>query len=415
MPDSIFTAVPGQPPIELFEYYEEFKNYYPFCEMQTKRWFVQTAEPDWCILDVGANIGYFSILFSRLTPSGQVIAFEPTKTIEKLKTNLARHAVSNIEVEPIAIGNQTGRREDAIFRVWGEDAEKEFYEFETLDHYAERRQLSRVDCVKIDTDSFDFEVLMGAEQTLRDFNPWIVVELNHALSKRNQSVTQALEWLSDHGYFEALVLDYDNFVLKRRLSEDSHWETSFRLFFDRHKIDRYHDLTLTGAIPGVIEFPPVFNNQARLGDLPAESTGVMSVFAPGPRWTYALSYGIREQPRENGSVAIRAKLIVTSGMIGVGCLTPDHSKYVGTEVSLNASPEIQEAIIVLPRLDESRTMVFRNIDPSGAESAFVIDSIEAFRARVGTPPPQPSYMVPRACQIDLDELRAQLNAVGTSG
>ena len=40
---------------------------------------------------------------------------------------------------------------------------------------------------KYDVDSFDFEVLRGAERTLLRRNPVVVVELNHALAKRNQS------------------------------------------------------------------------------------------------------------------------------------------------------------------------------------------------------------------------------------
>jgi hypothetical protein len=42
-----------------------------------------------------------------------------------------------------------------------------------------------------------------------------VVELNHALSQRQQSNAEALAWLSRLGYTDAFVLDFDNFVLKR--------------------------------------------------------------------------------------------------------------------------------------------------------------------------------------------------------
>src|SRR5882762_3283893 len=43
-----------------------------------------------CFLDLGANIGYFSLIASRCVgPSGKVYAFEPTpKTIDKLKRNI---------------------------------------------------------------------------------------------------------------------------------------------------------------------------------------------------------------------------------------------------------------------------------------------------------------------------------------
>jgi len=69
----IFTEIPGGQPIELIEYYKEFIDYYPKCELATKQWFVQNVEKNWVILDCGANIGYFSILFSRLAYTGHML------------------------------------------------------------------------------------------------------------------------------------------------------------------------------------------------------------------------------------------------------------------------------------------------------------------------------------------------------
>jgi len=89
------------------------------------------------------------------------------------------------------------------------------YDFATVDSFVADQKLTRVDCLKIDVDSFDFEVLQGAEQTMARFDPWIVVELNYALSQRSQNNMAALDWLVSHGYGHCLVLDYDNFILRR--------------------------------------------------------------------------------------------------------------------------------------------------------------------------------------------------------
>lgn len=211
----ICMEVPGQAPIELVEYYQEFSRYYPTCEMATKRWFVDHVGKDWVILDCGANIGQFSILFSRLAPQGKVYAFEPTSTISMLQANLDHHGVTNVSLVNVALGKASGKRKDGIYRVWGEKPEKRVYPFLTIDDFVEQNGLSRVDCIKIDVDSFDFEVLQGSVKTLMRFNPYVMVELNHALSRRNQSNTQALEWMAGLGYTNAMVLDYDNFLFKR--------------------------------------------------------------------------------------------------------------------------------------------------------------------------------------------------------
>lgn len=89
-----------------------------------------------------------------------------------------------------------------------------------------KNNLTRLDCIKIDVDSFDFEVLQGAKETLIKYDPFVVVELNHALNQRNQSVPQALEWLASLNYKHTYSLDYDNFLLKRDF-QSSHEETNW--------------------------------------------------------------------------------------------------------------------------------------------------------------------------------------------
>lgn len=212
----MFTNVPGRTPIDLPSYYENFAWYYPNCEMQTKAWFVEHARPDWVYLDCGANIGYYAVLFSQLSPRGHVHAIEPTVTADMLATNLSHNRCENVTVHRKAVGRYSGLREDKIFRVWGQPPEVMTYDFTTIDDLVDQLGLTRIDCLKIDVDSFDFEVLQGSEQTLRRFDPWLVVELNHALGQRGQSNMAALDWLVERGYGDSLVLDYDNFVTRRR-------------------------------------------------------------------------------------------------------------------------------------------------------------------------------------------------------
>lgn len=215
LPAEIVTNVPGRSPIRLVSYYEEFASYYPDCELNTKRWFVQNAGPDWTYLDCGANIGYYSILFSQLSPNGMIYAFEPTSTAGMLAENLRANCALNVNIQRCALGACSGKKVDSIFRIWGVDPETLEYNFQTIDEFVSRKHLDRVDCIKIDVDSFDFEVLRGAEKTLERLNPWVVVELNHALNKRNQSNSAAFEWLAKQGYEQALVIDHENFIFKR--------------------------------------------------------------------------------------------------------------------------------------------------------------------------------------------------------
>ena len=213
--EPIVTNVPGRNPIQLVAYYPQFLDYYPNCELETKQWFVQNMRDDWITFDCGANIGYYSILFSCLSPTGHVFAFEPTVTSSMLLTNLQYHGVRNVEVVRLALGSKSGLREDRIFKIWGTQPERAVYEFVTIDDFVRKHGITRLDCIKIDTDSYDFEVLQGARQTIASLNPFIMVELNYALAERNQTVAQALGWLLEVGYTTCTVFDGENFLLKR--------------------------------------------------------------------------------------------------------------------------------------------------------------------------------------------------------
>jgi hypothetical protein len=70
----IQTLVPEAAPINLCAYYPHMRKYYVDCEPQTKRCCVRNIGRDWRIFDVGANIGYYSVLFGRCAPAGKVIA-----------------------------------------------------------------------------------------------------------------------------------------------------------------------------------------------------------------------------------------------------------------------------------------------------------------------------------------------------
>jgi hypothetical protein len=60
--------------------------------------------------------------------------------------------------------------------------------------------------------------LEGSVNTLNRLNPYVVVELNHALAKRNRSNSEAFYFLAKQGYQEALVLEHENFVFKKGIS-----------------------------------------------------------------------------------------------------------------------------------------------------------------------------------------------------
>lgn len=66
------------------------------------------------IIDIGANIGYYALLESKLAPDGSVYAIEPVcENFDYLKTNVDLNKCTNIKLFNCALSNKRGT--DVIF------------------------------------------------------------------------------------------------------------------------------------------------------------------------------------------------------------------------------------------------------------------------------------------------------------
>lgn len=379
----LYTLVPGTRPIKLIDYYPEFESYYPECELQTKRWFVENVEDDWVIFDVGANVGYYSILFSRLASSGRVFAFEPTETIKKLNKNLAFHGCANVSTFERALGATAGRFEEDVYRIWGQPPERMTYTFSTVDEMVRELALTRLDCVKIDVDSFDFEVLQGAEKAFEKFDPWIVVELNHALARRNHSAPEAFQWLAARGYTSALVLDHENFVLRRAGQARSAGLPKLELTFDTRPmfLEAAHE-------KGVERFNPFASLPHSHGNARIESdAGGWRIEAPGPRWSYAAEWPLVSEATTSFLVEIEAR--VEGGDVAFSFVGKDK---VWGETTLRPGDFNQTVVLHKAEATPITGLLLRNADADGATAQTQVLQLRCFEA-VPAKPPSPSRVL----------------------
>jgi len=153
------------------------------------------VKPDAVCLDVGANIGLYSLGLSALAPKGKVYAFEPSPSAYgHLRSNLAVNKATNVDACNLAVGESTGTVHFHDFSFFsagsfssdeGSLLSSESYgsqSFEaattTLDEFVADRKLDRVDFVKVDVEGAELSVLAGAEKTLATYRPATVLEFN---------------------------------------------------------------------------------------------------------------------------------------------------------------------------------------------------------------------------------------------
>lgn len=171
------------------------------------------------VVDVGAHIGYFTIIMSLLVgDGGTVFAFEPEPcNFELLRTNLALNGVRNVTAESRAVSDQAGRAglhlsgcNTGDHRLYGSPAERDVHEVDTvtLDGYFAGSD-EPVHFVKIDAQGLEPRILdgMGAliEQNrgrlilLMEFSPGLLrcagCDLGDFL-RRLESLQAAVFWLN---------------------------------------------------------------------------------------------------------------------------------------------------------------------------------------------------------------------------
>ena len=149
-------------------------------------------------VDVGANIGTHSVLYSRTAE--QVYAFEPQQLIYyNLCANLLLNHVTNVEPFHLALGPRQGvvnvtamdprqLHASAGGRVGMGEARVGMITLDSL-------ELPRCHYIKIDVEGYETEVLVGCHETLARCRPIVYVEV-HA----NELEPIIEEWMSARGY-----------------------------------------------------------------------------------------------------------------------------------------------------------------------------------------------------------------------
>ena len=174
--------------------------------------------PGDCFIDVGANIGYHSLLAAKLVgPNGSVIAVEPAPHIrENFEHNLALNpklaALHNITLLPYCASNQVGNAMlsglpegnsgETTLRQLSEGAVTTMVETRTLDDMLAETDLSRCPLAKMDIEGAEYLAVSGMEQTLARY-PEISLMLevdDRYLADLGHSADMLFHWFESRGY-----------------------------------------------------------------------------------------------------------------------------------------------------------------------------------------------------------------------
>jgi FkbM family methyltransferase len=224
-------------------------------EVDLMRVFIPLARRSAMIFDIGANIGYHSLVAGVYAPDARIVAFEPLPAAHRyLERNLRLNGLDNAVAEQIAISDADGTTAfraphnpkfhfvaDKLTSTGGLDggsagapAETIQVRTETLDRYVERKGISRIDLIKLDTEASEHRVLAGAREVLEGHRPVILCEV---LPGKIEAAIQ--ERISAHRY-ALFRISGDRLSPVESLAQGSD-ELSDHLFIPREREDEVID------------------------------------------------------------------------------------------------------------------------------------------------------------------------------
>jgi len=182
--------------------------------------------PKSVMIDAGANIGLHSIICSKIVgTAGKVYSFEPSKAnFDLLLKNIELNHIKSIIPINKGLGDKIGETLILSQNFETGDAEKyilkaenkgtntdnffnkiqltESISLETLDNFQLINNLKKVDFLKIDVEGYEYYVLKGAENLLKN-NPQIIILFEcaeHLASRAGAQQTAVFSFLNKLGF-----------------------------------------------------------------------------------------------------------------------------------------------------------------------------------------------------------------------
>ena len=216
-------------------------------EPETSQFVEKVLKGGDCFVDIGAHIGYFSLLAAKIVGDhGSVLSFEPErKNYDQLKQHIAMNDLTNIKTFDIALSSEDKGGElfvnsdnDGGHALWNVsehplckksryDQIKQRVTIATLDSILQTESVDRIKLIKIDTEGTEHNILLGSFNTIKRCKvPYIICEINRfGLKHMGTSEPRLREFMKELGYETYLIRQEEPKLL--RLSPGDQVETDY--------------------------------------------------------------------------------------------------------------------------------------------------------------------------------------------
>jgi FkbM family methyltransferase len=205
-------------------------------------------QPNFVVLDIGANLGYFARTFSNLAKQGKVIAIEPVPAFyQVLKHFLGKRA--NIEIHNVALGREEGTvtmvmpQTDGFIRTGlphiyereneneneneRENETKRTQEVRIVKALTFLEKFGKIDYIKCDIEGYEGVVFKEIQPLIEKYRPFVQLEIDQKNRVELLRMFQEMNYLHFGIENQTFVAEHEDgdyfFVPQEKTAEFQSW------------------------------------------------------------------------------------------------------------------------------------------------------------------------------------------------
>jgi FkbM family methyltransferase len=201
-------------------------------------------------IDVGANVGDTSLLMSQSSPDSKIACFEPNSDYFNL---LSKNLQKNTQCELFKV--YLGKRDESQFlkpviergTMQFDISNQNTINFISFDTWLEKNiEYKDSILIKIDTDGYDFDILHGAQNFLKNKKPILFIEYDSELYNiHNYDGLEEIKWLKSLGYKYSIIYDNYGILLSYlKLDDLESWKALISYIEGKKSSIQYYDILI---------------------------------------------------------------------------------------------------------------------------------------------------------------------------
>ncbi len=175
----------------------------------------ELIQPDYTVIDIGANLGYFSKNFARLAKQGKVISIEPVpvffETLQRFMKKFPHARVYNVALGTeegmitMVLPETNGMIRTGLPHIAETEEEKKKHrtqEVKIVKGSELLKDLNHIDYIKCDIEGYELTVFRELTPILQKHQPYVQLEI------AEKNLSEILELFTDLGYTQFGIKDF---------------------------------------------------------------------------------------------------------------------------------------------------------------------------------------------------------------